>query len=134
MKDQIQITQDNFIRLLEEEFPDKHTDVLHHIEENGEVLFHILCNDVIETPLEELLSENKDTDIIKKYCDFIERMWKFGNEDIINILDVTVFEGLAQDDKIWQTFGQYISQECKDYINNDLISWNVMMFLCKRII
>ena len=64
---------------------------------------------------------------IKKYCDFVEFMWKSGDKEVANIVDVTILERLSDDKDIWNKFGKIISKEFKEYINNDLIPNNVMM-------
>ena len=64
---------------------------------------------------------------IKKYCDFVEFMWKSGDKEVANIVDVTILEGLSDDKDIWNKFGENISKEFKEYINDDLIPNNVMM-------
>ena len=70
---------------------------------------------------------------IKKYCTFIEYMWKNGNNEVVNIVDVTIIEKLSIDGVIWSNFRNFISNEFKEYINTDLISNNIMMKDVKKL-
>ena len=96
-------------------------------ENNGELLGHVYFGDKFNNYLIDLLNNYTEVEIIKKHCDFIEYMWKNGNEDVINIVDVTILERLSDDNDIWVKFGKNISNEFKEYINNELILNNVMM-------
>lgn len=51
-----------------------------------EILLHVLAGDLINEALIGLLSYNKDTNLIKKYCNVIEVMWKTGNDEVVNII------------------------------------------------
>lgn len=51
-----------------------------------EILLHILSGDLINEALIGLLSYNKDTNLIKKYCNVIEVIWKTGNDEVVNII------------------------------------------------
>ena len=133
MDEYLEINQDNFVKILEEEFPDKRDVVKQHIEDYEGILFHILCMDIIEIPLGIMLSENRDRALIQRYCDFVEKMWKLGDDNIRNVVDVTILEGIAQEDINWQVFGQYISEDFKTYINYELMKWNAMMWNCEPI-
>ena len=96
-------------------------------ENDGELLGHIYFGDEFNNYLIDLLNDYTEIETIKKYCNFIEYMWKNGNEDVINIVDVTILERLSDDNDIWSKFGKNISNEFKEYINNELIPNNVMM-------
>lgn len=96
-------------------------------ENDGELLGHIYFGDEFNNYLIDLLNDYTEIETIKKYCNFIEYMWKNGNEDVRNIVDVTILERLSDDNDIWSKFGKNISNEFKDYINNELIPNNVMM-------
>lgn len=111
-----------FIGNLLDVFPEKTTEYLEHISLYEDVLFHVLCNDIINVPLEMLLKENSDIMQIKKYCRFIENTWRNCDDFIKNVIDVTILEGLAQDENVWETFGTYITDKFKNYINNDLLT------------
>ncbi len=98
-----------------------------HLNNFGEILLHILAGDLITEPLIELLRWNKQTELITEYCNLIEHMWRDGNDDVINVVDVTILERLSDDGKIWNRFGNYISDEFKRYINEEQIPNNLMM-------
>ena len=54
-------------------------------------------------------------------------MWKLGDEAVRNVVDVTILERLSDDDSVWQRFGGFISDEFKCYINQEILSSNLMM-------
>ena len=107
--------------------PDGKRMLENHIATYGEILLHVLAGDLITEPLIELLRWNKNTKLITEYCNLIEQMWRDGNNDVINVVDVTILEHLSDDDKIWYRFGNYISDEFKRYINEEQIPNNLMM-------
>lgn len=101
-----------------------------HTETYGEILLHVLAGDMINIPLTACLTENKAEDI-KTYCKAVEHMWKYGDDDVVNVVDVTVLEYISDDPVIWQRFGSFISGDFKRYINNDVIKNNIMMTSCE---
>ena len=114
--------------------PQEQDKIKKHIEENnGEILGHIYFGDEFTNSLIDLLKENKELDKIKNYCNFIEYMWENGDEEVLNIVDVTILESLSDDREIWNNFGKNISKEFKKYINKDLIPNNIMMNHVKKL-
>jgi len=107
--------------------PDGKQMLENHIATYGEILLHILAGELITEPLIKLLRWNKQVELIPEYCSLIELMWRDGDDDVINVVDVTILECLSDDDKIWYTFGSYISDEFKRYINDEQIPNNLMM-------
>ena len=108
--------------------PEQKEKLKNSIEENdGELLGHIYFGDEFNIHLINLLKNYTEIETIKKYCYFVEYMWKNGDEDVINIVDVTILERLSDDIIVWNRFGENISDEFKGYINNDVIPNNVMM-------
>ena len=117
----------DFISKLTEQFPEHEQTCRKHIEDYGKILLHVLAGDTINVPLAELLKKNDDLLKIRKYCNFIEAMWREGDDQVVNVVDVTILEYLSYYDDIWQDFGKYISSEFKSYINNDVLKNNVAM-------
>lgn len=98
-----------------------------HIAMYGEILLHVLAGDLITELLIELLRWNKQVELITEYCSLIELMWRDGDDDVINVVDVTILERLSDEEKIWYQFGIYISDEFKRFINEKQIPNNLMM-------
>lgn len=92
-----------------------------HFNNYNEILLHVLAGDIINVPLIKLLGENKQRNLIKIYCDTVEKMWRYGDEAVKNVVDVTVLEYISGREKEWQIFGKYISDEFKNYINEEYI-------------
>ena len=114
-------------RMLSEAVPDGKTILEEHMNVYEEILLHILAGDLITEPLIELLQWNKGADRIGLYCNMIEQMWRMGDSDVVNVVDVTILERLSDDVNVWNQFGTYLSNEFKEYINKEAIPNNVMM-------
>ncbi|WP_310603244.1 DUF7674 family protein [Anaerosporobacter sp.] len=98
-----------------------------HLADYEEILLHVLASELISQPLIELLCLNKQCDLINQYCDMVELMWRDGTEDVVNVVDVTILERLSDEEMIWKRFGEYISDEFRRYINEELLPQNDMM-------
>ncbi|MBR1444529.1 MAG: hypothetical protein IJ583_13475 [Firmicutes bacterium] len=92
-----------------------------HLNDYNEINLHILVGDIINEPLTKLLGENKQRDLIKIYCDTIERMWRYGDEYVKNVVDVTILEYISGRDEEWQIFGSYVTDGFKNYINKEYV-------------
>ena len=44
------------------------------------------------------------------------------------MVDVTLLERLSDDEAVWLSFGKYISDDFKEYINEELLKDNIAMF------
>ena len=75
----------------------------------------------------ELLKNQENEELIKIYSKVIELMWKYGDEAVVNVVDVTILEKLSDDINVWNRFGKYITNDFKEYINKDLIRSNIAM-------
>lgn len=99
-----------------------------HMKDYGEILLHLFAADMIAESLIRLLSKDcKDTLMIECYIMLIEIMYKNGDEAVYNVVDVTILERLSDDDMVWQRFGNLISLEFKNYINQEVLTTNLMM-------
>lgn len=54
-------------------------------------------------------------------------MWKYGDDAVKNVVDVTILERLSDEEIIWERFGLFISKEFKNYINEEVLKFNLMM-------
>ena len=99
-----------------------------HQKDYGDVLLHLLSLDLIAEPLFELLKHQEDSvDDIEMYCKAIELMWDNGDDEVVNVVDVTILERLSDEDSIWQRFGTFLSDRFKKYINEEVLVYNLMM-------
>lgn len=108
-----------------------------HKKDFGEILLHVLAGDLITEPLIELFKSPTNTDRtakVKAYCWVIEAMWKNGDTDVVNVVDVTILERLSDEENVWQQFGTHISNEFKEYINKEVLVSNLMMGGVKALI
>ena len=70
---------------------------------------------------------NNDEELIRKYVNFIEHMWRDGSESDLNVVYVTILENLSDYKEVWHRLGTYISEEFRDFINNDVLLHNIAM-------
>ena len=122
----------DFYKLYNDTFEDK-IDIKEYMDnkENNDystknVIYHVLFANITSLSKEALKSGNKIE--FKKFCEFVEKMWQNGDDYVANIVDVTILESLSDDEDIWKEFGDNISNEFKKYINEDLSSWNCVMW------
>lgn len=115
------------------QFPEKEGALSMHYNDYGEMLLHVFSAEEINEPLVALLHEDQDIKTIKKYCAFIEKMWIVGEEDVQNVVDVTILERLSDEENVWRRFGTYISDEFRRYINDGVIKENCMMWNVSRL-
>lgn len=99
-----------------------------HKNDFQEILLHVLAGDLVTEPLIDLLKYHMDKEsVIREYCKAIERMWKNGDDAVVNVVDVTILEKLSDEEDVWRSFGTFISDEFKRYINNEVLRFNSMM-------
>lgn len=105
-----------------------------HIEDYNEILLHLFAADMVTMPLMDLFEKyNENTTMIECYILLIEIMWKKGDEAVQNVVDVTILERLSDEASVWQKFGRFISPEFKQYINQEVLTFNAMMWGVKAL-
>ena len=99
-----------------------------HVKDFNEILLHVLAGDLVTEPLIDLFMHHMDRKMeIQIYCKAIEVMWKSGDDEVVNVVDVTILERLSDEACVWQRFGTFLSEEFRNYINNEVLSFNLMM-------
>lgn len=67
-----------------------------HNRKYGEVLLHVLASEMITEPLIKLMEHSdKNTSLIELYFSTIKFMWNHGNDDVVNVVEVTILERLT---------------------------------------
>lgn len=95
-----------------------------------DILLHILAGELMNEPLLDLLKYHMDRkDTIQMYCEAVEAMWKYGDDAVKNVVDVTILEGLSDDPLVWQRFGTFLSREFRQYIHEQVLKSNSMKIL-----
>lgn len=135
IKDKIhgKLNLEEIIEILIEVIPEEEKYIIEHINFNEELLGHVYFEDDYTQHLMNLLKDNTNTTLIRKYCSFIEYMYKYGDSAFLNIFDVSIVEKICQDVIIWKKFGKYISNELISYINDDLIPHNILMASAEKL-
>ncbi len=122
------MTKEEAATELTELFPEKATALAQHYADYGnQLLGHLFFADEINLPLIHLLRSNTDKPTIQKYCSFIERMYAMGDEDVKNVVDVTIVEQLSDEELIWFRFGTYLSNDFIREINTVILPQNSMI-------
>lgn len=76
----------------------------------GEVLGHVLFCE-INPILSDLLRSNRDRTQIQKYIGFMEDMYANGDDEVKNIVTVTMLEYLGDDETVLRNAFAYFSEE-----------------------
>lgn len=93
----------------------------------GDILLHVYASEQIGQLLYDLLLKESDSIYVNIYTTAIEKMWRYGDESVKNIVDVTLLEYLSDNEKVWNLLGKFISKDFKEYINNELLRSNIAM-------
>lgn len=108
--------------------PDGRIILEEHVKDFNEILLHVLAGDLVTEPLIDLFMHHMDRKMeIQIYCNAIEVMWKNGDDEVVNVVDVTILERLSDEACVWQRFGTFLSEEFRNYVNNEVLSFNLMM-------
>lgn len=103
-----------YARKYVEIFPEYKIQLEEHLEDYGELLGHVFFGDIINYDLVELLTTEVDLDRIKKVFDFINDTYANGEEDMQNVIVVTILEYLGDDPIILKKSFKYLSNELKN--------------------
>ena len=98
-----------------------------HLWDYGEILLHLFAEHITEPLLHMLEKESTSRRSIEIYCKAIELLWQYGDDAVVNVVDVTILERLSDDKILWQRFGAYISEAFRTYINTEVLTYNLMM-------
>jgi len=83
-----------------EEFPEYNKAYHEHMNDYGKVLGHVFFGDAINETLTVLLKKNEDINTIQRYINFINYMYKIGDDAVKNIVIVTILEYLGDDKQV----------------------------------
>lgn len=98
-----------------------------HLWDYGDILLHLFAEHITEPLLHMLEKESTSRRSIEIYCKAIELLWQYGDDAVVNVVDVTILERLSDDAVLWQKFGSYISDEFRTYINTEVLIYNLMV-------
>ncbi len=83
-----------------------------HLTYYGELLGHVFFGgETLLGALERLLPANEDRARIRQYIDFVEDMYANGDDDVQNIVGVTILECLGDDETVLRNAFSYFSEE-----------------------
>ena len=101
-----------------------------HIDSFPEILCHIFAARAVNEKMLTVFIDNDD-ESFACFCHFIEHIWSIvhgdENNEVLNIIDVIILEGISDNEDLWQAFGRIIGDEMKGYINNTVLKENIMM-------
>ncbi len=102
-------SKEAFALALAERFPEFRVAYQKHLEDYGEILGHVFFN-VLHRALVPLLRLNEDREKIGQYIEFLENMYANGDEDVRNIVEVTILEVLGDDETVLRNAFLYFSE------------------------
>ena len=110
-----------------DKFPQNKSYYRKHIKDYGTVLAHIFAMETINTPMEKEFKAAAESELFRKYCKLIQFLWENGDDDVRNVIDVTILESISDHKRMWEAFGRHISQEFIAYINDEVLTKNILM-------
>ena len=105
------MTKEQFVAEFVALFPHHKIDYDEHIKDYAKILGHIFWGNVINRPLASLLETNTDKVSIQKYIGFVEHMYALGDDDVKNIVLVTILEYLGDNNVVLKNAFQYFSDD-----------------------
>ena len=124
------MTGKEFLTEYVEWFPEKQNLCEEHISEFSEILPHIFAMQTVNIEINKAF-QNGDTKYFERLCRFVDHLWHLvchdDNDEILNVIDVTILESISDDKTMWQRFGSLISGEFREYINKVVLTGNVIM-------
>ncbi len=88
-----------------------------HLQEYNQLLMDVYVTEELVNPLKDLIRKSSEYERLSLYFKTVELMWKYGNTDIMNVLEVTVLENLNYEDEIWESFCKEYTGEFADYLS-----------------
>lgn len=101
-------------------FPENEGKYREHKKEFPHILLHVFSVFAINIPMAEAYT-GKDHAEFEKFCSFIEYVWRKADDEVLNVLDTTVLEGISENLPMWTAFGNCIHEDFRTYINTVLI-------------
>ena len=102
-------------QILGERFPQLLPSISHYFDTYGYDYFapHILYHAVLNPYVEELLQKENDNKLLKEVFTFYEELAKSGDEEVKNLLQVTLLEALWEEKKLLSKACVYMLPETK---------------------
>ena len=105
-------SKEYFAQELGERFPEFRETYQEHLEYYKELLGHVFFGgETLLGVLESLLKTNGEKEKIRRYIDFVEDMYANGDDDVQNIVGVTILENLGDDETVLRNAFPYFSEE-----------------------
>jgi hypothetical protein len=98
---------EKFIQL----FPEYESEYQEHIRDYNTILEHVFFGNAIDSTLFDLLLKNQDVQLIQKFIDFIEDMYANGDDEVKNVVYVTILAYLGDDDIVLRNAFTYFSKD-----------------------
>lgn len=99
-------------KLFTENFKEYKPLLQEHIEFNGEILNHVFFGEFNDDFI-ELIEKEKEVTKIKQLFNFLEQMATRGDEDVKDLLRVTILAGLGDSRELLQSAYKYMGAETR---------------------
>ncbi len=116
------MTKEYFAQELVRRFPEYQRAYEDHLEAYGKVLGHVFFCE-INPVLSKLLRANQDCAQIRRYMDFLEDMYRNGDDEVKNIVTVTLLEYLGDDETVLRNAFSHFSEELMEASKAVEASW-----------
>lgn len=103
------MTKEYFARELVRRFPEYRRAYEDHLEAYGKVLGHVFFCE-LNPVLAGLLKAGQDRALTRRYMDFVEDMYRDGDDEVKNIVQVTILEYLGDDEAVLRGAFAYFSE------------------------
>lgn len=127
---ELMMTKQEFLLEYANWFPEKRILCEEHVSEFPEILSHVFTVEAINNEIWQAFRD-EDTNKFERLCSFVEHVWCLvyhdENDEILNVISVTILESISDDNRLWQIFGSLIGNDFKEYINKVILSENIMM-------
>jgi len=109
------------INLILDEFKDMKSVLQEHIEFNEELLPHVFFGECTGIFIDYINEDNSQ--VLQKLFRVFEIMATQGNDDVVNILCVTILERLGDDRKVLNTSRKYMGKETRKLSDETEKGW-----------
>ena len=106
-----ELPKETFARRLVRRFPEFQKAYQDHLRGYGELVGHVFFGDTLNALLFSLLEAGENPGMIRQYIDFMEDMYANGDNDVQNIVEVTILERLGDEEAVLRSAFTYFSEE-----------------------
>ncbi|GAA0216526.1 DUF7674 family protein [Selenomonas dianae] len=81
-------------------FPENKQYYKEHIGDYETVLAHVFAIETIDIPMENEFKAHAESERFRKYCKLIQCLWENGDDEVRNVIDVTILESISDHEQM----------------------------------